>query len=170
MLSRCFLDCSVGVGVFVTGLSQISSFFSYSTYPPPYIMNNVQIQNVTNHKHLGLTLNKSCTWHDHISDISSKAWKRINIFRSLIFKLDRKTLESIYFSFIRPTLQYADIVWDNCNTIDKYKGEVQAQMHSLLSRPGSDNSISLWCKLRHTIDISNYWSWFPFLDNCLVWL
>ena len=30
MLSRCFLDCSVGVGVFVTGLSQISSFFSYA--------------------------------------------------------------------------------------------------------------------------------------------
>ena len=26
MLSRCFLDYSVGVGVFVTGLSQISSF------------------------------------------------------------------------------------------------------------------------------------------------
>ena len=31
MLSRCFLDCSVGVGVFVTGLSQISSFFSCNT-------------------------------------------------------------------------------------------------------------------------------------------
>ena len=29
MLSRCFLDCSVGVGVFVTGLSQISSFFYF---------------------------------------------------------------------------------------------------------------------------------------------
>ena len=29
MLSRCFLDCYVGVGVFVTGLSQISSFFSH---------------------------------------------------------------------------------------------------------------------------------------------
>ena len=28
MLSRCFLDCSVGVWVFVTGLRQISSFFS----------------------------------------------------------------------------------------------------------------------------------------------
>ena len=28
MLSRCFLDSSVGVWVFVTGLSQISSFFS----------------------------------------------------------------------------------------------------------------------------------------------
>ena len=31
MLSRCLLDCSVGVGVFVTGLSQISSFFSSET-------------------------------------------------------------------------------------------------------------------------------------------
>ena len=30
MLSRWFLDCSVGVGGFVTGLSQISSFFSYN--------------------------------------------------------------------------------------------------------------------------------------------
>ena len=29
MLSRYFLDCSVGVGVFVTGLSQISSFLSF---------------------------------------------------------------------------------------------------------------------------------------------
>ena len=28
MLSRCFLDCYVGIGVFVTGLSQISAFFS----------------------------------------------------------------------------------------------------------------------------------------------
>ena len=39
-----------------------------------------------------------------------------------------------------------------------------------LLRPGSDNSISLWCKMRHTIDKSNYRSWFPFWDNCFVWL
>ena len=31
MLSRCFLDFSVGVGAFVIGLSQISFFFSF--YP-----------------------------------------------------------------------------------------------------------------------------------------
>ena len=29
MLSRCFLYISVGVGAFVIGLSQISSFFSF---------------------------------------------------------------------------------------------------------------------------------------------
>ena len=29
VLSRCFLDFSIGVGAFVIGLSQISSFFSF---------------------------------------------------------------------------------------------------------------------------------------------
>ena len=28
----------------------------------------------------------------------------------------------------------------------------------------------LWCKVRYTIDISNYRSWFRFWDNCFVWL
>ena len=34
MLSRCFLDFSVGVGAFVIGLSKISSFFSYTMLFP----------------------------------------------------------------------------------------------------------------------------------------
>jgi hypothetical protein len=29
-----------------------------------------------------------------------------------IFFLDRKTLENIYLTFIRPILEYADVVWD----------------------------------------------------------
>ena len=32
MLSRCFLDFSVGFGAFVIGLSQISSFFSLNLF------------------------------------------------------------------------------------------------------------------------------------------
>ena len=50
------------------------------------------------------------------------------------------------------------------------KGLFRVEMYSLLLRPGSDNSISLWCKLRHTMELSNYRSWFPFWDNCFVWL
>ena len=47
---------------------------------------------------------------------------------------------------------------------------INAFSPTFVIRPGSDNSISLWCKLRHTIDISNFWSWFHCLDNCFVWL
>jgi hypothetical protein len=33
------------------------------------------------------------------------------------FKVDRKSLEHMYFSYVRPILEYADVVWDNCSTI-----------------------------------------------------
>ena len=38
----------------------------------------------------------------------------MNLLRSLKFVLDRKSLKKIYFTFIRPILEYADVVWDNC--------------------------------------------------------
>ena len=34
-----------------------------------------------------------------------------------------KTLEIIYFSFIRPCLEYADVVWDNCTNTEKHEIE-----------------------------------------------
>lgn len=34
--------------------------------------------------------------------------------RKLKFQLDRRSLQTIYFSFIRPLLEYADVIWDNC--------------------------------------------------------
>ncbi len=39
--------------------------------------------------------------------------------RKLKYTLDRKSLEIIYLSFIRPLLEYADIVWDNCTQYEK---------------------------------------------------
>ena len=38
--SRCFLDFSVGVGAFVIGLSQISSFFSWNVTTQPWEIYN----------------------------------------------------------------------------------------------------------------------------------
>ena len=68
------------------------------------------------------------TWHEHIGYITSKAWTRINIMRKLKFILDRQSLEIIYTSFIRPVLEYADVVWDNCthyeiNALEKIQVE-----------------------------------------------
>jgi hypothetical protein len=44
----------------------------------------------------------------------SKASSRLNIIRKLKFKVDRKSLEHMYFSYVRPILEYADVIWDNC--------------------------------------------------------
>ena len=83
-------------------------------YHPPLKMNDQPIKEVTSHKHLGIFFSYDGTWHEHIDYITSKAWSRINIMRKLKFILDRQSLETIYTSFIRPVLEYADVVWDNC--------------------------------------------------------
>ena len=38
--------------------------------------------------------------------------------RKFKFLLDRKSLETIYISFIRPILEYGDVVWDNCTQLE----------------------------------------------------
>ena len=62
-------------------------------------MQNVQIEEVDSHKYLGLHLSQDCTWHKQIDYIKENAWFRIIIMRKLKFKLDRKSLETIYIAF-----------------------------------------------------------------------
>lgn len=68
---------------------------------------------VTEHKHLGLEISNDGSWQKHIDLIAKKAFTRVNILRKFKFILDRKTLEQICLTFIRPILEYADFVWDN---------------------------------------------------------
>ena len=53
-------------------------------------------------------------WLMHIDYIKEKSLNRLNLLRSLKFILNRQSLQKIYFTFIRPILEYADVVWDNC--------------------------------------------------------
>ena len=97
-------------------------------YHPPVSMDETQINEVTSHKHLGVIFSNDCSWHNHIEHIKTKAWNRINVMRKLKFKLDRRSLQTIYFSFIRPLLEYADVVWNNCaqnesNELEKIQNE-----------------------------------------------
>lgn len=81
---------------------------------PTLQMLNTDILSVEHHKHLGVQLSCDLKWSHHIDYILSKAYCRLNIMRKLKFTLDRNSLETIYISFIRPILEYADILFDNC--------------------------------------------------------
>ena len=92
-------------------------------FHPPLYFNNVPIKNVTTHKHLGLTFSNDGSWTTHINEIVTKASSRLNIIRKLKFKVDRKSLEHMYFGYVRPILEYADVIWDNCPNYMKEKLE-----------------------------------------------
>ena len=81
---------------------------------PSLYLNDVRIEEVNTHKHLGVYLSQRLDWQNHVEYITDKVSTRLNLLRSLKFTLDRNSLQKIYFTFIRTVLDYADVVWDNC--------------------------------------------------------
>ena len=69
-------------------------------------MDNQVIEEVSSRKHLGTFLSNDCSWHKLIDYVEEKAWVEINTTKRLKFRLNRKFLETIYFSLIRPLLVY----------------------------------------------------------------
>ena len=93
---------------------------------PPLQLNNHTIKTVRDHKHLGITFSKDLSWKVHIQEIAKKANRRLGILQPLKYKLDRKSLEVLYKSFVRPLLEYGDVIWHIpdphnhlLNTLDK---------------------------------------------------
>ena len=64
--------------------------------------------------------------------------------RKLKFKLDRKFLKIIYMVFIRPLLEYADIIWDNCTLYEKQELD-KIQNEAARIATGTTKLISLDC-------------------------
>ena len=85
------------------------------TVNPPLFFNNVQIDEVESHRHLGILLNNKLSWHQHTDNIVTQARKRLDILHRMRYKLDRKALETLYFAFVRPLLEYGDVVWSDCD-------------------------------------------------------
>ena len=116
-------------------------------YHPPLVMLNQHILEVEQHKHLGLILSNDGSWHSHINLTVQKAWRRINIMRKLKFCIDRKSLETIYLSFVRPLIEYADVVWDNCTSHDKQElDKIQNEAARITTGATKLVSIHLLCQ------------------------
>ena len=64
--------------------------------------------------------------------------------RRLIYDLERKSLETIYKSFIRLLIEYANVIWDNCTQQNKkLTGTHTIRSCKNINR---NNKISLSCK------------------------
>ena len=88
---------------------------------PALKMGRHELYTVDSHKHLGVYFSNDGFWNNHIDYILQKAYSRINLLRKMRNILDRFTLERIYLTFIRPILEYAEVIWDtqNQSLIDK---------------------------------------------------
>ena len=84
----------------------------------PVIFSTKQLTDVVNHKHLGLTLSNNLSWTAHIKNLLANVTSMSNVLKKLKYDIDRRSIETIYFTFIRPKLEYASHIWDNCANKD----------------------------------------------------
>ena len=78
---------------------------------------NHDLDNVSEYKHLGVIIQSNLSWNSHIDYICKKATKRLDILNRVSHKLSRKSLETMYFSYVCSILKYADILFTSSDAI-----------------------------------------------------
>ena len=72
-----------------------------------------KISQSLSHTHLEISFQSDNHWNKHMHPIHDKASKRLNFLRMLITQH-----VTIYNAWIRPILEYKDVVWNNCSIKD----------------------------------------------------
>ena len=79
-------------------------------YHPSLTFNNIPVAQTSSQKHLGMHLDKKLNFEEHLSKVETKVNKSLGIIRKLQNVLPRSALLTVYKSFIRPLLDYGDII------------------------------------------------------------
>ena len=79
---------------------------------PSLVFNSNNVLQTSSQKHLGVTLDVKLTFDEHLNNVLNKVNKAIGLLRKLQNLLSRSTLITIYKAFVRPHLDYGDILFD----------------------------------------------------------
>ena len=78
----------------------------------PLVFNNNNVSQSFSQKHLVVILDFKLTFEDHLNNVLGKVNKEVGLLRKLRNLLPRTTLITIYKAFIRPHLDYGDVLYD----------------------------------------------------------
>ena len=76
-------------------------------------LNNIQVERAPYQKHLGLILDEKLNLKQHMVSAVSKLNKGIYIIKKLRYSLPQKSLITIYKAFLRPPIDYGDIIYEH---------------------------------------------------------
>ena len=78
---------------------------------PVILFNNIPVKKVNEHKHLGIVLDSKLSFSAHIKSAISKTRKGIGLLKYLSKYLPRHTLNELYKLYVRPHLDYGDVIY-----------------------------------------------------------
>ena len=101
-------------------------------YHPSLFFNGSVVLKKESHKHLGLLLDSGLTFTDHLNNKIKMADKKIGVLRFLSKYLPLKTLSQMYKMFVRPHLDYGDIIYHIPHLVNEYDSTIS--LHPLMER------------------------------------
>ena len=107
-----------------------------SSHPSVYF-NNIPINLTSVHKHLGMLVDDKLSYEHHLKLVLNKIKKTIGLLRKFQQILPRQSLITIYKSFIRPHLDYGDIVYDRAFNESFHKNLQSIQYNAAIAITGA---------------------------------
>jgi hypothetical protein len=77
-----------------------------------YSIGNENLEIVSHHPYLGVELSSKLKWTDHINNIVAKANRSLWFIRRNFWRCPKSVKQQLYFSLVRPHLEFACAVWD----------------------------------------------------------
>ena len=121
---------SLNPGVSKQAQEFIFSCKSHKLAHPPVLFNNAPVKKCSTQKHLGIHLDEKLNFNHHVKEKITKAHKGIGVIKKLSNTLPRDALPTIYKSFVRPHLDFGDIIYDQpqnesiCNKLESVQYNV----------------------------------------------
>lgn len=97
------------------------------------LVNSKTLGRVYQFKYLGLVLDPTLSWNDHIDHMSSKISSRLGMLRKARKVIPRDACITLYNAMILPLFDYCAAVWDGCSKTNRdYLDKLQARAASII--------------------------------------
>ena len=100
-------------------------------FHPPLVFNGIPVARQDSTKHLGMILDEHLSFRKHLKEAIEKANKGINLMKYLSKYVNRKTLDVSYKMYVRPHLDYGDIIYHG-QLVDMMKSVESVQYQAAL--------------------------------------
>ena len=107
------------------------------TAHPPLLFNNASVTRTSSQKYLGIILDNQLKFDDHINMLFKKISETIGLLRKLHNFLPRTALIIINKAFIRPHLDYGDILYDQAYNMSFHQKLESIQYNACLAITGA---------------------------------
>ena len=118
---------------------------------------NSELEQKNSSKYLGIYFDKRLSWDTHIDYINNEINRGIGIIKKIRYFVKKNTLKNIYYSFVKPHIDYGTLAWGTFTNIhlETLNKSIKRSIRAILFK-GKYDSVKPYYK---------YLQILPFLDN-----